>query len=110
MSGVERLCAALIYGAGLRLLEALQLRIKDVDFTGKQVMVRDGKGRKDRPTLLPAVLQPELRVHIDGVRQQHESDLRSGAGFVQLPDALRTKYPSAPREWAWQWLFPATRQ
>jgi integron integrase len=109
MSGVERLCAALIYGAGLRLLEALQLRIKDVDFAGQQLMVRDGKGRKDRPTLLPTVLQAELRAHIDAVRDQHASDLRAGAGFVQLPDALRIKYPSAPREWAWQWLFPATR-
>ena len=110
MSGVERLCASLIYGAGLRLLEALQLRIKDVDFAGQQLMVRDGKGRKDRATLLPATLQPELRAHLERVHDQHASDLHGGAGFVQLPDALRAKYPSAPREWAWQWAFPATRQ
>ena len=109
MTGVERLCASLIYGAGLRLLEALQLRIKDVDLAGQQLIVRDGKGRKDRVTLLPATLQPQLRAHIERVRDQHAADLRAGAGFVQLPDALRIKYPSAPREWPWQWLFPATR-
>jgi integron integrase len=109
MTGVERLCASLIYGAGLRVLEALQLRIKDVDLDGQQLIVRDGKGRKDRATLLPATLQPALHQHIDRVRTQHAVDLRTGAGFVQLPDALRAKYPSAPREWPWQWLFPATR-
>jgi integron integrase len=109
MKGVEHLCVALIYGAGLRLLEALQLRIKDVDIEGQQVIVRDGKGRKDRATVLPATLQPALRQHIDRVREQHAADLCSGAGCVQLPDALRAKYPSARREWPWQWLFPATR-
>jgi integron integrase len=109
MSGVEHLCASLIYGAGIRVLEALQLRIKDVDLAGQQLIVRDGKGRKDRATLLPATLQPALGAHIEVVRLQHNCDLRSGAGFVQLPDALRAKYPSAPREWPWQWLFPATR-
>jgi integron integrase len=109
MAGVERLCAAVIYGAGLRLLEALQLRIKDIDFAGQQLIVRDGKGRKDRVTLLPSSLQPELRAHIQRVHDQHDADLQAGAGFVQLPDALAAKYPSAPREWPWQWLFPATR-
>jgi integron integrase len=109
MKGVEHLCASLLYGAGLRLLEALQLRIKDVDLGGQQVIVRDGKGRKDRATLLPATLQPALRLHLDRVREQHAADVRAGAGYVQLPDALRFKYPSAPREWPWQWLFPATR-
>jgi integron integrase len=110
MSGVEHLCASVIYGAGLRLLEALQLRIKDVDFAGQQLIVRDGKGRKDRATLLPTAIQPALRAHFDRVRDQHASDKRTGAGFVQLTDALRAKYPSASREWPWQWLFPATRQ
>jgi len=109
MSGIEHLCASLMYGAGLRVLEALQLRIKDVDFAGQQLMVRDGKGRKDRATLLPTTLQAALRQHVESVRDQHAADLRVGAGFVQLPDALRAKYPSAPREWPWQWLFPATR-
>lgn len=109
MKGVERLCASLIYGAGLRVLEALQVRVKEVDFAGQQLIVRDGKGRKDRVTLLPASLQPALRTHLERMREQHQSDLRAGAGFVQLPDALRVKYPSASREWPWQWLFPATR-
>jgi integron integrase len=109
MDGVEKLCASLLYGAGLRLLEALRLRINEVDFAGHQLIVRDGKGRKDRVTLLPAWLRPVLREHIDRMRIQHEVDLGEGWGFVELPDALRVKYPSAPREWAWQWVFPATR-
>ncbi|HEY7372150.1 MAG TPA: integron integrase [Polyangia bacterium] len=109
MRNAEQLCASLIYGAGLRLLEALQLRVKEVDFAGQQLIVRDGKGRKDRVTLLPATLQPRLRAHLDRMRDQHASDLCAGAGFVQLPDALRVKYPSAPREWLWQWVFPASR-
>jgi integron integrase len=109
MHGIERVCASLIYGAGLRLMEALQLRVKDVDLAGQQLVVRDGKGRKDRVTVLPATLQTALRAHLENARDQHASDLRCGAGFVQLPDALRVKYPSAPREWPWQWLFPATR-
>ena len=109
MKGVEQLCASLIYGAGLRLLEALQLRVKEVDFAGQQLIIRDGKGRKDRVTLLPSSLQPGLRAHLDRMREQHGCDLRADAGFVQLPDALRVKYPSASREWPWQWVFPATR-
>jgi integron integrase len=109
MNGVEHLCASLIYGAGLRLLEALQLRVKEIDFAGQQLIVRDGKGRKDRMTLLPASLQPALRTHLARMLEQHTSDLRTGAGFVQLPDALRVKYPFASREWPWQWVFPATR-
>jgi integron integrase len=109
MDGVEKLCASLLYGAGLRVLEVLRLRIKEVDFGGQQLHVRDGKGRKDRVTLLPATIRPALREHIDRMRAQHQIDLQSGWGFVELPDALRIKYPSAPREWAWQWVFPATR-
>ncbi len=109
MEGVEQLCASLIYGSGLRLLEALQLRVKEIDFAAQQLIVRDGKGRKDRVTLLPASLQPALRTHLDKMRDQHQADLHAGAGFVQLPDALRVKYPAAPREWPWQWAFPATR-
>jgi integron integrase len=99
----------LIYGAGLRLLEALRLRVKEVDFAGQQLIVRDGKGRKDRVTLLPTTLQRALREHLDRMREQHASDLVAGAGYVELPDALRVKYRSAPREWPWQWVFPATR-
>jgi len=111
MHGVEKLCAGLLYGSGLRLLEGLRLRVKDVDFGGQQLIVREGKGNKDRVTLLPASLQGPLREHLDVVRAQHQRDLSSGdAGYVELPYALRVKYPSAPREWPWQWVFPATRQ
>ena len=111
MDGVEKLCAGLLYGSGLRLLEGLRLRVKDVDFGGQQVIVREGKGNKDRVTLLPASLQGPLRAHLDAVRAQHQRDVASGdAGCVELPYSLRVKYPSAPREWPWQWVFPATRQ
>ena len=99
----------LLYGAGLRLLECARLRIKDVDFASNQIAVRDGKGHKDRVTMLPAAVKAGLAGHLDGVRRQHELDVERGAGWVELPDALRREYPSAGREWAWQWVFPATR-
>jgi integron integrase len=101
--------ARLLYGSGLRLLEALQLRIKDIDLERREIHVRDGKGRKDRRTMIPGVLVEALQAHLRVVRNQHESDRSAGAGFVELPDALRIKYPGAPREWSWQWVFPATR-
>src|SRR5882757_1047226 len=101
--------AALLYGSGLRLLECARLRIKDIDFGRKLVVVRRGKGDKDRITLLPAVLEQRLRDQIERVRTQHREDLASGAGYVELPGNLRAKNPNAEREWAWQWLFPATR-
>lgn len=107
--GVGKLFAGLLYGSGLRLLEGLRLRVKDVDFGGQQLIVRDGKGRKDRVTLLPVSLREPLRAHLTDVLGQHQRDLAAGAGCVELPDALRIKYPSAPREWPWQWIFPATR-
>jgi integron integrase len=109
VEGTPWLMAMLLYGAGLRLLECARLRIKDVDFGRREIMVRDGKGRKDRVTLLPERVQAPLAVHIDRVHAQHLEDLRRGAGFVALPDALAAKYPNAAREWAWQWVFPATR-
>jgi len=109
LSGSEHLVAALLYGGGLRLLEALQLRVKDVDFARREVTVRRGKGQKDRRTVLPSSLAEPLRLHLAHVRRQHEVDLGNGAGHVALPDAIARKYPSAPREWAWQWIFPATR-
>jgi integron integrase len=109
LTGQPVLVAALLYGAGLRLLEALTLRIKDVDLERLEVLVRDGKGRKDRVTMLPARLGPALRAHLEQVRRQHRADLAAGAGFVALPDGLARKYPSASREWGWQWVFPATR-
>jgi len=103
------LMALLLYGAGLRLMECARLRIKDVDFDANQIVVRGGKGAKDRVTLLPAAAKSVLAHHIERVRRQHLTDLRNGAGWVELPDALAKKYPSAGREWPWQWVFPATR-
>jgi len=100
----------LMYGAGLRLLECAQLRIKDVDFTAGEITVRRGKGGKDRRTLLPDRLRAPLQKHLQQVEEQHRADLSAGAGYVALPGALATKYPNAAREWAWQWVFPATRR
>jgi integron integrase len=101
--------AMLLYGSGLRLFECAGLRIKDADFGLNQIVVRDGKGEKDRVTLFPAVAQQDLARHIDRVRAQHQQDLARGAGWVELPFALGRKYPEAGREWGWQWVFPATR-
>ncbi len=109
LHGVPRVMALLLYGAGLRLLECARLRIKDVDFASHQIVVRDGKGHKDRVTMLPAAVQAGLARHLEEARRQHERDVERGAGWVELPDALRRKYPNAGREWAWQWVFPATR-
>jgi integron integrase len=106
---VPRLMALLLYGAGLRLLECARLRVKDVDFGGNQLVVRGGKGDKDRVTILPAVVKTELARHMEAVKRQHEEDLRRGAGWVELPSALARKYLNAGREWPWQWVFPATR-
>jgi integron integrase len=110
LRGPSRLMASLMYGAGLRLLECCRLRVKDLDFVRGEITIRDGKGRKDRVTMLPSGLAEPLRVHLTGVRRQHVADLRAGAGAVVLPDALAHKYPGATRDWAWQWAFPATRQ
>jgi len=109
LDGVPRLMAFLLYGAGLRLLECCRLRVKDVDFGTNQVVIRDGKGNKDRVTMLPATVKAELAAHIERGREQHHADLRQGAGWVELPWALARKYPNAGREWGWQWVFPATR-
>jgi integron integrase len=107
--GTPGLVCALLYGAGLRLLEACQLRVKDVDFAGAQITVRQGKGQKDRVTVLPARVRAPLQAHLARVRRQHTADLAAHAGFVSLPGALAFKYPNAGREWAWQWVFPASR-
>jgi integron integrase len=109
LEGVPRLMACLLYGAGLRVLECCRLRVQDVDFAANQLVVRSGKGDKDRVTMLPAAVKPDLARHLEGVRRQHQLDLQHGAGWVELPDALARKYPNAGREWAWQWVFPATR-
>jgi integron integrase len=101
--------ASLLYGAGLRLSECARLRVKDVDFARCEITVRNGKGRKDRLTLLPASMKRQLAEHIKRIRLQHELDLRRGRGRVTLPNALERKYPKASREWGWQWVFPATR-
>jgi len=109
LDGLQRLMATLIYGTGMRVMECSRLRIKDVDLAGNQIIVRAGKGNKDRITLLPAVLRTPLARHIERVREQHERDLERGAGWVELPGALGLKHPNAGRQWAWQWVFPATR-
>jgi hypothetical protein len=85
------------------------MRIKDVDFAVNQITIRDGKGGKDRMTMLPGTVKADLAKHIERVRALHRRDLRKGAGLVELPWALARKYPNAGREWAWQWVFPATR-
>jgi integron integrase len=109
LHGTPRLMAALLYGSGLRLLECCRLRVQDIDFGMNQIVVRDGKGAKDRVTMLPVVAKPVLTQHLRLVKRQHEADLARGAGWVELPSALARKYPSAGREWPWQWVFPATR-
>ncbi len=106
---VEWLCVMLLYGAGLRLLECLRLRIKDVDFGYRQILVRQGKGNKDRITILPAVAETRLMEHITRVKQRFEADLNSREIHVKLPGAFHRKSPEASREWVWQWVFPATR-
>ena len=109
LEGVPRLMACLLYGAGLRVLECCRLRVQDVDFATNQIVVRGGKGDKDRVTMLPAVAKADLDRHLESVRTQHRDDLAVGAGWVELPTALLRKYPHAGREWVWQWVFPATR-
>jgi integron integrase len=107
MDGVARLVAILLYGSGLRLLEGLRLRVKDVDFGLNQILVRDGKGARDRVTMLPAAARESLRVQLDSARELHTRDRAEGHGVVYLPDALARKYPNASRDWGWQYVFPA---
>jgi integron integrase len=109
LTGVNWLIASLLYGSGLRLMECVRLRVKDIELAKHTVLVRDGKGQKDRVTMLPAALKGPLAEQLARVRLQHERDVSQGAGHVELPGALRLKYPNASREWAWQWLFPASR-
>jgi integron integrase len=107
LDGVEWLMAMLLYGAGLRLMECLQLRVKDIDFTSNQILVRSGKGNKDRHTMLPSAVKEALTKHLEIIKQQHQRDLDRGLGRVSLPNALERKYPNAGKEWGWQWVFPA---
>ncbi len=108
LEGTPRLVCALLYGSGLRLLECLRLRVKDIDFQRNEMTVRDGKGGKDRATMLPAAVTAQLQAHLERVCRQHATDLARGLGRAPLPDALARKYPDADRQWAWQWVFPAS--
>jgi integron integrase len=109
LQGTSRLMAQLLYGAGLRTLECARLRVKDLDFDAGHILVRRERGDRDRLTVFPIRLREALHDHLSEVRRQHERDVAAGAGYVALPDALEAKYPQASREWAWQWVFPATR-
>ena len=108
LDGVPRLMALLLYGAGLRLLECCHLRVQDVDFGRNHITIREGKGSKDRVTMLPGAVRAPLAQHIERVRRVHARDLARGAGWVELPWALGRQDPKAGREWGWQWVFPAT--
>jgi integron integrase len=108
INGTPWLMVMLLFGAGLRLMECCRLRVKDIDFSRNQIVVRAGKGNKDRHTMLPAAAKQPLLRHLQAVKRQHEEDLNQGLGGVSLPNALERKYPNASKEWGWQWVFPAT--
>ena len=110
LEGEPALVVGLLYGSGLRLMEALRLRVKDLDVERRELTVRDGKGGKDRLTLLPQSLVPALQEHLLQVRSIHQSDLNAGWGRVLMPYALERKYPNASREWGWQWVFPQQKR
>ncbi len=105
--GTVGLMLRLLYGTGMRLMEVLRLRVKDIDFERGQITVREGKGAKDRVVMLPEVLREPLRAHLERVRVLHDRDLADGVGGVWLPGALEVKYPNAGKEWGWQWVFPS---
>jgi integron integrase len=107
MQGTHQLMAKLIYGCGLRVMECIRLRVKDIDFAMNQIVVRDGKGKKDRITVLPDGVKPALIEHLVYVKRLHQDDLTKGYGRVYLPNALAKKYPNADRQWGWQYAFPA---
>ncbi|MCP4680893.1 MAG: integron integrase, partial [Desulfobacterales bacterium] len=107
LSGPQHIIVSLLYGSGIRLMECLCLRVKDLDFEQHQLIVRSGKGNKDRVTILPDSLQIPLQKHLKGVKAWHEKDLDQGYGAVYLPNALERKYPNANREWIWQYVFPS---
>jgi len=107
MTGVHKLMAMLLYGSGLRTMECIRLRVKDIGFEENQLFVRDGKGEKDRITVLPQNVKGLLNEHLERVKMVHQADLAKGYGSVYLPYALERKYPNASREWGWQYVFPA---
>ena len=110
LSGVHYLVGQLLYGAGLRLMEGIRLRVKDVDFEYSQLVVRSGKGAKDRSTVLPQKIRGVLEEHLARVKSQHDQDVREGFGHAYLPHALARKYPTADRDWGWQYVFPSSRR
>lgn len=109
LDGAHYLIVSLLYGTGMRILEALRLRVKDIDFSRKEILIRDGKGFKDRITMLPASLVVPLKTHLHKVKVLHDDDLSKGYGAVYMPQALGKKYPYAARDWAWQYVFPSGR-
>jgi len=109
LSGTHLLMTRLLYGSGLRLMECVRLRVKDLDFAHRTILIRDGKGQKDRVTMLPEILVVPLQDHLRIVKRTHEEDLAKGFGAVYLPNALERKYPNANQEWLWQYVFPANR-
>ena len=110
LDGTAGLIARLLYGSGMRVMEGVRLRVKDVDFERRELIVREGKGNKDRVTMLPQTLVEPLQQHLLRVKSLHEKDLAAGFGDVYLPFALSRKYPSAGREWHWQYVFPAAKR
>ena len=110
LSGIKHLMASLLYGTGLRISELLRLRVKDIDFARNEITVREGKGKKDRVTMLPVSLKEPLSQHLTIVKNAHWRDLNEGCGRVELPYALETKYPQAVFEWKWQYIFPAPKR
>jgi integron integrase len=109
LSGIYHLMAGLLYGSGLRVMECVRLRVKDIDFGYQQIVVRDGKGEKDRRTILPAPLADSLKRQVARAKLLHDEDVQRGYGSVYLPYALERKYPHAAMEWGWQWVFPSHR-
>lgn len=107
LSGTHHLIVSLLYGTGMRILECLRLRVKDIDFVRKEILIRDGKGYKDRVTMLPTSLITPLKAHLSKVKALHDADLASGYGAVYMPQALGKKYPYAARDWTWQYVFPS---
>jgi integrase len=110
LNGTARLVTMLMYGSGLRLLEAIQVRVKDLDFDSGEIVVRRGKGGRDRVTMLAESVTGQLKVQLEKVRRVHERDLATGGGSAPLPGAIQRKAPGAAREWAWQFVFPASRR
>lgn len=110
LDGVQHLSASLLYGSGLRLMECLRLRVKDIDFEYRQITVRDGKGNKDRLTMLPSATIEPLKLQLQKAKSLHQQDLALGYGCVELPYALERKYPAANRQWNWQFVFPSWKR